>query len=60
VQRSSGLRLQLFGVKTFLLFFYCLSNGNPLATEMAMNRKMHAMTVTPLGRFMTLAAYFHV
>jgi hypothetical protein len=25
-----------------------------------MNRKMFAMTVTPVGRFMTMAAYSHV
>jgi hypothetical protein len=30
VQRSSCLRLQLFGVKTFLLFPQCQSNGRDL------------------------------
>ena len=29
----------------------------PLTAANAMNRKMHAITVTPLGRFMTAAAY---
>jgi hypothetical protein len=30
VQRSSGLRLQLLGIKTFLLFPKCQSNGRDL------------------------------
>jgi hypothetical protein len=31
MQRSSGLRFQLFGVETFLLFPKCQSNGRDLA-----------------------------